>query len=602
MANFSDVLKIKSGLRKREKFPMGHQHVTTTDPMLFGVCMVKYMSPQSKIDINVGAFARLARMPQPTYGRARLNMRAFFVPERVICDYFNSFINDTIYNSATSNTFVPTMMPRLSSLDIAKVILTDASIVTSGDDYDIYSNALTGVPYVKYKLPYHNRQYLRLLNQLGYRPKFAFPVDASGNLIDSYKSAVPLLSLAKIYRDWYFPNQYVDQSNWSNDVELLLQACSSQDGYIIPYYILRPLMAGLQYVCYDADFFTSMFDNPVGPNPNSYSSVNIVDSTLGSSLTSKSKVTESAQGTPFVMRADSVSNTVTSFTQFINDALHRLTDYMKRNQLAGARALDRYLARYGVKLDAEKLKRSVYLGSSSIPLLVGDNYSMADTSGAGLGDYSGRGKMQGDPCHFEFETDEHGFFMICYSIVPEASCYQGDNPHVDMITKLQHYTPEFDALGNKLAPRSWVYSPLRPRNASGESYFDSFKDIDEKGFGFTPQYSEHKVSFDQVTGDYNLKSLSNAGFTSKGWHLMRDLELLGDDSNSFVHSLQFIRGLDVDQYLRIFSNTQAVCDHFDIHFLFDGNYYAPYKKLYDTYDFAEEGKEVIAHAQGVKMN
>ena len=143
-------------------------------------------------------------------------------------------------------------------------------------------------------------------------------------------------------------------------------------------------------------------------------------------------------------------NSAPFISEYALTALKSLTDFMKRNQLAGSKAADRYLARFGKALTSEQLGRSVYLGASMQDIQIGDIMSTSDTvngnAGEQLGAYAGKGISYGNG-HFDYETKEYGMFITVCSIVPKVGYFQGIDRTVKHLSKLDFYMPEFDNLG-----------------------------------------------------------------------------------------------------------------------------------------------------------
>lgn len=102
-----DKAKVTASIDKHAKLDLSHCHLTTSNFMDMQPVMYRHMIPSEKIKVQAHAFARLAPLAVPTYGRCRLNMRAFFVPFRTVMPQFNDFIVDTV-SQQYSNLYVPT--------------------------------------------------------------------------------------------------------------------------------------------------------------------------------------------------------------------------------------------------------------------------------------------------------------------------------------------------------------------------------------------------------------------------------------------------------------------------------------------------------------
>lgn len=591
MASFLDKIKVNTAIEKRVKLDLGCDHITSANFMQYNIAWCKELVPKEKISVSMETFTRLNPMPVPTFGRAKINNRAFFVPFRTIFPGWNDFITDSRHTYADGVITTITSVPVVRNSDLANYIAGQSAPVKDQvkDAYDFefyrYNSAEDSSTVTKYKLTAKGRQELKVLESLGYKVVFS-------NVGDTVYSALPLLAMAKVYCDWYYPSQYIGVSGAVNAVEAIFNRDLSTFG-ILEYADIQNIFNLISSgVCYDSDYFVSAFDNPTGPNSDSYSSFTLKDpQNLGQVKVAGGS---SSTSTPFV--DSGVGSNSTKLTQWLDDALKSLTDYMKRHQLVGARALDRYLARFGVNLPAEKLRRSVYLGSGYENIQFGDVMSTSDTEGAALGNYAGKGIGYGTS-NFDYETDEYGMMIIISSIVPKAGYYQGINRNNLHLSKLDFWTPEFDNLGCQAISKSELYVPFHDMGniAMADS---STQDLVQGVFGWTPRYAEYKIGRDMLTGDFRYGSV-NVG--SDAWHTMREVNY--DKVVDIVHNPAFVSGADADQYSRIFYNTDAdASDKFNVIYHFEIASWSPMKALYDTYEFDQEGPKVVEDANGVKMN
>lgn len=578
MASFLDKVKIKTAKNESTKLDLSCDHISTANFMQYNVAYSKEMVPGEKIEINMETFTRLEPMPVPTFGRARINNRAFFVPFRTIFPGWNDFITDSphVMGGDLGNGQI-TQVPVITNASFVSFYKAYSSLKTEVDESDAIANSRlydivvndNGV--TKYwKLGSKGRQMLKIFESLGY--KIIWDTTARMNY-----SALPLLALGKVYTDWYYNTQYIG-TEASINIEKYFKGDSSLSPTISDRYLIS-LMQVIDYVNYDSDYFVSAWDNPVAPANNTYSSLSMSDVTLSSQSTA---VETTSNGTP--------ASRPNILTQYAIDALKGLTDYMKRHQLAGARALDRYLARFGITLTAEKLNRSIYIGTANEDIKFGDIMSTADTEGAALGNYAGKG-IGYQTADFNFSTDEYGILIIVSTIQPKAGYYQGVNRNVLHTHRTDFWTPEFDNLGCQAISKAELFVPQHTTIAN-------ITNLSNGVFGWTPRYAEYKIGRDNITGDFRYNSM-NVG--QEAWHTMREVDYT--DADNIVHNLAFVEGRDAGQYSRIFYNTDAdAADKFKVIYHFDIASYSPMKSLYDTYEFEEKGQDIVMDAGGVKMN
>lgn len=671
MASYLDKFKVKVGIDDNTKLDLSCQHITTADFMQLAPVYCKEMVPGETLRVNQETFTRLAPMPVPTFGRANVHNRGFFVPYRTVWKGWNDFITDTrhvgsqyspggainstagifsqvpyftmgnlIYalvmrndstgdmfvqprnngvgsgqrfvgslRSAVSDTNIPVadvnniVGPNVAS-DLWIASYPAGGVFPSGTDY----NALTDILGVKWNAK--GRQIMKILNSLGYQ------VTGDYSMQSVKMSALPLLAYLKVYLDWYYPAAYYGDATYTV-LDSILNYDPAGSDYEIGYLQLFAILNLLSFVNYDSDYFVSAFDNPEGPNTDAASTVTLYDPSNGSgnSATSNAAISNAnrrivsfpnpsnnmvAPNTPLITGLLGDSDTargLSTISQYALNALKSLTDYMKRHQLVGARAMDRYLARFGKSLSAEKLNRSLYLNHMSFGLQIGDIMSQSDTAGAQLGDYAGKGLGFGQ-ANYEHSTDEYGMFIITSSIVPTVGYYQGIDRTILHLGKLDFWTPEFDQLGNQAISKAELF--INTKNPTIMSGLDSWNGI----FGYTPRYAEYKVGRDRLTGDFRVNTLTAAGDTSNSWHLMREFDAssFGYNSNNVKHSKEFVEGEDQSQYNRIFYNTDNSADHFVVIHNFSVMSMSPMCSLYDTYEFDSKGKSVTADVNGVKVN
>lgn len=649
MSNFIDKTSIPIAITNSSRFDLGHQHITTANWMQLNPILCKEMIPGEKCDVNLLTFSRMQPLAVPTFGRANIKERSFFVPMRTIWRAWNDFITDTnhIYSGATNEESpnltplnqVPTVQnlqlitalaqgyvdfpdPAGSGVNRQYFLIQDNSAGFDPSTYDI--RVVVGPnSSVKYKLSAFGRQFIKILESLGYKIVWDY------RNTETY-SALPILALLKVVLDWYYPSQYVNTGDYVDLMGILnydtdiVRTLSSAD--------LIKIAKVVMYVNYDSDYFTSAWDTPVAPAAGVYSGFKFVDitndSTMRQLVTNENLLAASpslaankpTNGTPFI-GGDNISSPSRDyaqgvFTQYVDTALHLLTDYMKRHQLAGARAVDRYLARFGKALNSEKMNRSNYIGSKMIPLQIGDIMSTANTSEteSNLGTFAGKGLAFEKNFSFNWYTDEYGYLIVLSSIVPAADIWQGLDRKVMHKSKSDFFTPEFDSLGVQALSTREVFNTWKDTaymSYSGNSYMA----FDDNVFGFCPRYGEYKYANSQLTGDFLCDTLNVGNSKDSAWHLMRTFSYTDFyDGNSYyfnnlTHNRAFVSGIsDHYQYNRIFtymSNEEInQPDPFTMIYDFQMVSVAPMKPLYENYDWcdADEGHRVTQENNGVKVN
>lgn len=652
MSNFIDKTQIPIAITNSERFDLGHQHITTANWMQLNPILCKEMIPGEKCDVNLLTFSRMQPLAVPTFGRANIKERSFFVPMRTIWRAWNDFITDTNHIYSNADPKVPvsvlTSVPTVSNYNLivalatgsinwpyasgeaeqeGRFLIPDDSQGFDPSTFDI--RVVTGPnASVKYKLSSYGRQFIKILESLGYK------------LVWDYRntevySAMPILALLKIVLDWYYPSQYANTGDYIGLMGLLNQDADtvrdlrSED--------VINIARACMYVNYDSDYFTSAWDTPIAPAAGLYSKFTFADITndgIGQLVTNvwespegpHSQYYHPNNGTPYVgdvyrAATSSLGETVVSgvLTQYVDTALHLLTDYMKRHQLAGARAVDRYLARFGKALNSEKMNRCNYIGSKMIPLQIGDIMSSSEISnspldGSALGRFAGKGLAFEKNFSFNWYTDEYGYLIVLSSIVPAADIWQGLDRKVKHISKSDFFTPEFDSLGVQALSTRELFNTWK--DTAYMSYAgNSYMSFENNVFGFTPRYGEYKYANSQLTGDFMCDTLNVGNSKDSAWHLMRTFSYTDfyDGTsyyfNNMTHNRAFVSGIsDHYQYNRIFTYMAPEeinqPDPFTLIYDFQMVSIAPMKPLYENYDWcdADEGRRVTQENNGVKVN
>lgn len=602
--NFLDKIKIKTGISQRNNFDLSSDHITTSD--FFRVNPVHFIHtvPTGKYNIKASTFTRLSAMTNPVLGRCTIHNRAFFVPNEIIMHCWNAFISDSPYSDATTQNVIPSKVTTFTAAEVVRLFNTvpyTAAGTSTNYDYIDFSAGGNGT----YKLfSALGRRCHSILLGLGYKIPYGAASKALQSTPDNtwnveYNS-LPLLAFFKVYKDWY-ANQSYNQYQYD---EVFFRVNGS-----LNYQDIDMIFGLINLAMYDKDYFTAAWDRPVSPNSGVESSVSIRDisndvTNRGITTTLYSSSTPSAvsPSTPSLRGATSTGDVDSSYaprniTQFMVDQLKALTDYMKRNQLVGAKYADRLLARFGVRPSDAELHLSIPIGSDETLVQISDVMATATgsttigsaTHNSLLGDYAGKGVGFGKG-GFYYESNDYGIIIIVSTIIPKVGYVQGSNRFNTMYkNRLDFFTPEFDGKSGVQAIREdelksdWmIAAPVgqKPDNV----------------FGFIPRWADMKIGFDNLSGDFAVRSRKTG---MDAWHLFR---LIPDlvSSSDLQHNENFTRGNSAP-YDRIFAYTGSDYDHFILIYNFQVSASLPMSKLFDSYEF-DGGKELTMEIQGKQLN
>lgn len=616
MSNITTKIRQRIALKKNSKFDLSCDHMTTADFFQLSPVYFKEMVPGEKISVRQSTFTRLAPMTNPVLGRMRIENRAFFVPMRLLMKGWNEFITDTPLNG--NFMAVPRIDPSTIAAALASGAMSRSSSATGDVDMsncDFWAANSDGTPNSYYRFTDVGRQAWKILQSLGYRIDLSYYVNHQAQSESEYLSPLPLLAYFKIYYDWYKSQAY-NTAIFDGIFE------GGSNASVSPFTVqqLVLLLSECQVVNYDKDYFSSAWDRPVAPNNGLQSSNRISDTTntynLHSSTARRTDVVNNASdnsstnmSTPALRGAltdGSTTAAVGNITQYALDALKSLTDYVKRHQLAGGLAMDRMLARFGMKPTEAQLRRSVYLGKDSVNIQISDVMATASAAesqeySSKLGEYAGKGIGFSENGFFKCESGpEYGIFMIVSSLVPKVGYVEGMSRYVLHKDRLDFFTPEFDSLGVQAIARKELKSNYGRdiQTIGGLTPAVALEGV----FGYTSRYAEYKSQQDNLTGDFTCPSKSG-GDWNHSWHLFRELKGQDVRVDDITHNKNFVSGnSDREQYARIFAYTGEGFDHFVIVHNFQIEDYAPMSQLFDDYEFDGGSKEVTVDINGTQLN
>lgn len=434
------------------------------------------------------------------------------------------------------------------------------------------------------------RYFYQLLTSLGYRVDFSH---SNGDFTNTEQySAGKLLAYMKVWLDYYAPSNF----DWSQYYKIF----QKEAAHIELFWSDISDIVKMFFVGYERDYFTSAWQHANGPNGSTSSNqipdINYVGTSIGNRIESGSSplaLDDAPNIQGYNVNTGQNRQNPTPITQYMIDALSSLQQYVHRHQLAGYRVLDRYFARFGIKLSDDRTNRAYYLGGYSYDAMISDVMSSAETAEGQLGDFAGKGSAYSDRQHsFNYDVEEYGFLIIMSSVVPQTGYVQGimrENFHV---APLDFHTGSFDNLGTQPIRRDELFADNGMANIDGSGVASSeFKP--NNVLGFTPRYSEYKIGYDFLTGDFVVPS-RRTGMDS--YHLFRLFK-----NADAVLDPAFCLG-EQTQYDRVFNNTSDEYDHmYCIHRIFI-NANRPMKSITETIEFEDGGRELDIPAEGTQLN
>lgn len=183
-------------------------------------------------------------------------------------------------------------------------------------------------------------------------------------------------------------------------------------------------------------------------------------------------------------------------------ALQRFYEISAR---AGSRYIETIMGHFHVRSSDARLQRPEYLGGGVTDINVGEVLQTSATDQTSpQGNMAGRGFGIGRSNQCTYRAEEHGYLFGIMSIIPEPFYYQGIDKEWTRQSRVDYYWPSFAHLGEQEIDKS----ELSVGTSDGET------DTYGKLFGYAPRYAEYKFSKNVITGLLR-GSLANWTFTRK---------------------------------------------------------------------------------------
>lgn len=609
MGFLNKMVNLPTALKKREKFKKDSINVTTNGFFYLKPVYSRELMPNQSTKVNMGMFSRLNSMRNPAYARCKFVNRAFAVRYNSIFKSFDRFVSQEVDERGQS----VTGLPYLYKATIYNFFYYDcvahggpglfASEVESGQPYDIeyIQDNVDDDQVVQSLIKFTKRGKVAfdILINLGYNPPLVYctPVEGGRYGVKDWNvkmSVMPLLAFLRVWFDWFRNNKYQPVLTYLNQTWYAEEFFNLEADADLEYDQLGAILCFLTQVSYDVDYFTCASKNPVTPSINEAVQT-IKDVTVPNLATSvKSESTSgvvAGQNTPLVRRDDG-SNFSGVLTQYILQALNKMTDYMQRDGLVGGKTLDRLLAHYGVRVPSLLLQRSVYLGKYEQAITIMDVTQTAPTENSPLGYQGGRGMTTEQASgSFEFETGKEDFchILIISQLVPEISYFQGVKREMLHLSRFDFFTPEYDSLGVQSMSCSELYNGYSDYGATWYSELEE-KQTWNKTFGFVPRYAEYKQSDNQdvLSGDFRISTAGRE--TLKSYQQFRNIIPNQTFTNNVMQTEKRFDevGADVSQYDRIFNDASNFDDNFITFYNFEVVDYMPCRQLFESYDFGDD--------------
>lgn len=238
-------------------------------------------------------------------------------------------------------------------------------------------------------------------------------------------------------------------------------------------------------------------------------------------------------------------------TLTINDLRRsvKLQEWLEKNARGGTRYIEQILSHFGVRSSDGRLQRVQYLGGGRTPIMISEVLQTSETSQTPQGNMSGHGVTTSTGNGFKRYFEEHGFILCLFSIMPQASYFQGTDRMFYRSDPMDFFWGSFAHLGEEAIYNSEIYDDYQHGGISNPPSVDEDTSATYLGgvFGFTPRYASYKFSLSQAHGDFR-KSLMF-------WHMDRSFANRPSLNESFLK-------VDSESVNRVFAVQDSGVDHY----------------------------------------
>lgn len=476
MSLFSSV---RVNVPKRNNFKLSHQNKLSTDFGVLTPILLQDTYPGDTFHINSNILCRLAPMISPIMQDIDVYTHFFFVPYRLVWDKWKEFI--TQGEDGTTIIPYPVFSPH-----------------NAGDSIVMQHGSLAD--YLDY--PTHRKE--------------QGPID----VVDV--DILPFRAYQLIYNEYYRDENLQDEVDIKSDLSGMI----SDGNYIKE-------MCKIRHRCFKKDYFTSALPfaqrgeevelpivgqaNVVAKNPDGTTPVNV--DFVGRQLSSSSLLDakwnhpsgsdkyqpaawDNNRLSPLTVDASfrdaniaaglnvDLSNVSAATINELRRAI-KAQEFLEARARGGSRYIEQIMTIFGQKSSDARLQRPEFIGGAKSPIVISDVLQTSQTTESSpQATPSGHGVGVQFVDGINYHCEEHGFIIGIMSIMPKAAYSQGMPRQRMYRDALDFYWPQFAHLGEQ-------------EIKLGELYWDpQNKDNNNKLFGYTPRYAEHKFRFDRIHGDF----------------------------------------------------------------------------------------------------
>lgn len=467
---------------KRSMFDLSHEvKMSGKFGYLYPVLVMDTL-PGDKVSDTMTAFARFAPMLAPVMHLMDISTHFFFVPNRILSDYFEEFI--TGGQDGLSDSVMPYVTP--FNLDAA------------------YGNGMEELAGVGSLWDYLG---------LPVAPTVAPTVWSSEQI-----NVLPIYAYIKTWNDYY------RDPNLDTEIAIPTELQGNVSAEMISLNILNNEAGhGLRKRGFEKDYFTgalpwaqrgaSVLLPLAGTGTVVYSPQTfLVDETavsagpLQASATGGPTIRTLTDDTGEEIQLQNIESVILDeSTITINDFRRTMAiqRWLENNARGGGRYIEQIQSHFNVRVPDFRLQRAEYLGGGKQKVVVSEVLATAESDDIPVGDMAGHGISVGRSNRFNYFCQEHGWVLGIMSITMKTGYSQGIHKMFSRPSKFDYAFPELAKLGEQEVLSKEIFMS-----------YDADDNADNQlVFGYVPRYADYKFRNDRIAGDFH----TTLGF----WHLSR---------------------------------------------------------------------------------
>ena len=520
---------------KTNSFDLSHERKFSMDMGKLTPIFCQEVVPGDRFRLNTEVLMRFAPMLAPVMHSINVYTHYFFVPNRLIWDEWEKFLN------GGRNGDLEVVAPYTTFKDLTDYCAPNRQNLGSLLDYLGYPVGQIVAPTTKVSvLPL--RAYQLIWDQY-YRDQ-----NLTDSVFDDETGSTSFIPISSGRQLTTSLNSLTELRNrcWEKDYFTSALPWSQRGGAVH-----LPLTGDAEVKMVDGYVASNQNGNLVSKTAQRSPNDQLINTPMGTHPQGyKGDLTGALSGQKFTydpngsLYAD--MSTVTMAT--INDLRRatRLQQWLERSAVGGGRYKEMILSQFGVVSPDARLQRAEYLGGGKSPVTISEVLqTSASEEYSAQGNMSGHGLSVGNTHQFASSFTEHGYVIGIMSVLPRSAYQQGLPRSLTRFDKFDYLWPIFANLGEQEVKTQ-------------EIYLGSNVAINEQTFGYQSRYSEYKYAPSTVHGDFK-QPLSY-------WHLGRIFSTYPTLSKEFVSvdptTLKRIFNVDDPSvhslYVMVYHNFQAI--------------------------------------------